>query len=95
MLVASFNYANGSVSVTSTAALVLTVTPGQTVVLQNTGSNAIFLGGSTVTSSGANIGYSLAAGASLTLPGVNFQGHNLYAIVASTASTLVWLTSHN
>jgi hypothetical protein len=92
--VASFNYVNGSVSVTSTAAVVLTVAPGQVVVLQNTGASPIFLGGSTVTSSGANIGYSLAAGATLTLPSVSEQPHALYGVVASTAMTLVYLTSH-
>jgi hypothetical protein len=92
---ASFNYANGSVTVSTTAAVALTVTPGQVVILQNTGSAAIFLGGSSVTSSGANIGYSLAAGASITLPSVAEQPHQLYAIVASATQTLVYLTSHN
>jgi hypothetical protein len=92
---ASFNFVNGSASVSTTASNVLTVTPGQVVVLQNTGASAVFLGGSTVTSSGANIGYSLAAGASITLPSVNLQAHSLYAIVASGTATLVYLTSHN
>ena len=91
----TFNFVNGSVSVTSTAALVLTVSPGQSVQLQNTGSVPIFLGGSTVTSSGANVGYSLGNGTSLNLPSVNEEPHALYAITASTAATLVWLTSHN
>jgi hypothetical protein len=91
---ASFTYTNGSVSVTSTAAVVLTVTPGQVVQLQNTGTVPIFLGGSTVTASGANVGYSLANGASLNLPPVAEQPHVLYGITASTASTLVYLTSH-
>jgi hypothetical protein len=86
---------NGSVSVTGTAALVLTVTPGQVVQLQNTGTVPIFLGGSTVTSSGANIGYSLANGTSLNLPSVSEEPHALYAITGGTAATLVWLTSHN
>ncbi len=92
---ASFNFVNGSVSVGSTATNILTVTPGQVVVLQNTGSAAIFLGGSTVTSSGASVGYSLAAGASLTLPSVSEQGHVLYGIVATGTQTLVYLTSHS
>jgi hypothetical protein len=92
---ASFNFVNSSASVTGTAALVLTVTPGQSVQLQNTGTVPIFLGGSTVTSSGANIGYSLANGTSLNLPSVNEEPHALYAITAGTAATLVWLTSHN
>lgn len=92
---ATSNFVNGSVSVTSTAAAILTVYPGQVVVLQNTGTSAIFLGGSTVTSSGANIGYSLAAGASLTLPSVGLQANVLYGITASTSMTLVYLTSTN
>ncbi len=91
---ASFNYVNGSASVGTTASNVLTVTPGQAVVLQNTGSSAIYLGGSTVTASGATVGYSLAANASLSLPPVAEQPHALYAITASGTSTLVWLTSH-
>ena len=95
LLVASFNFANGSATVGTTAAVALTVTPGQVVVLQNTGAAAVFLGGSTVTSLGANIGYSLAAGASITLPSVNPQPHALYAICAPGTQTLVYLTSHN
>jgi hypothetical protein len=91
----TFNFVNGSASVGTTATNVLTVTPGQVVVLQNQGASAVFLGGSTVTASGANVGYSLAANASVTLPAVNLQGHALYAIVASGTSTLVWLTSHS
>jgi hypothetical protein len=93
--VASFNYVNGTVTVTTTAAVALTVSPAQSVILQNTSAAAIFLGGSTVTSSGANIGYSLAAGASLALPSVNEQPHALYGVVASGTGNLVYLTSHN
>ena len=92
---ASFNFVNGSVSVTSTAAALLTVTPGQSVQIQNSGTVPIFLGGATVAASGANVGYSLANGAALNLPSVNEQPHVLYGITASTASTLVYLTSHN
>jgi hypothetical protein len=93
--VATFNYVNGSATVGTTPTSILTATPGQTVVLQNTGAAAVFLGGSTVATSGANLGYSLAAGASFTLPSVSEQGHVLYGIVASGTAVVVFLTSHN
>lgn len=41
---------------------------GDTVVIQNTGAAAVFIGGPDVATSGATIGYSLAAGASLVIP---------------------------
>jgi hypothetical protein len=63
--------------------------------LQNTSAAAIFLGGSGVTTSGANLGYSLPAGGTLTLPSVAEQPHALYAVVASGTGVLVYLTSHN
>jgi hypothetical protein len=90
----STNFQNGAVTVGTTAALALTIEPGQWVLLQNTGSAAILLGNSTVTISGATIGYSLAAGASVTLPAVGGAAQNLFAI-ASASSTLVFLTPFN
>jgi hypothetical protein len=92
--VATSNYANGSISVTSTAALALTIWPGQSVTIQNVGSAAVYLGGPTVTTSGSTIGYSLANGTSITLPAPASQPQQLYAIAAA-AQTLVYLVSHN
>jgi hypothetical protein len=91
----SFNFQSGAVTVTTTAALALTIQPGQWVLLQNTGSSAILLGNSTVTTSGATIGYSLAAGTSVTLPAVGGESQNLFAIVATGTGTLVFLAPAN
>jgi hypothetical protein len=86
-------YLNGSVAVSTTAAAALTVYPGTSVILQNTSTTVpIFIGSSTVTTTGSTQGYSLAAGASLTLPVVSGEAHTLYAI-ATAAATLIWLTN--
>lgn len=85
----AFTYSSGTSTVTAAAALV-TLQPGQWCVIQNTGAtNAAFLGGPTVTTSGANVGYSLAPGASVTLPAIGGEAQTLWAV--STTTTLVWL----
>ena len=54
------NYSNGSTTVASTPTLICTVDPDSAgVLLQNTGSAAIFVGGPNVTTSGAYTGISL------------------------------------
>jgi outer membrane protein assembly factor BamB len=90
----AFTFSSGTLAVTSTAAIALTVQPGQWVQLQNTGSTAVFLGGSNVATSGANIGYSLANGATLLLEPIGGEAQALYAISATTG-TLVWLAPAN
>jgi hypothetical protein len=87
----ALGFANGSATVTTTASVALTVNPGVPTILQNTSSAAVFLGGPSVTTSGANIGYSLATNAPLTLPPAADGPQSLYAIIASGTGTLVWL----
>jgi hypothetical protein len=93
--VATYNFTNTSVTVGTTATQILTATPGQQVTIQNTGTVPVFLGGSTVATSGANLGYSLAASGTMTLPTVSQQGHVLYGIVTTGTAVVVILEGHN
>jgi hypothetical protein len=58
-------------------------------IVQNAGDTAVFLGGEAVSASGAAAGLSLAAGATLTVPG----GGPLYGIVASGTGTVAFLAA--
>jgi hypothetical protein len=56
------------------------------VLIQNQGSSPVFLGPATVAAAGANVGYSLAAGATYTdVP----SGDELWGITASGTCTVV------
>jgi len=59
------------------------------VVVQNTGAAGVILGGQDVSASGAAAGPSLAAGATLTVPGSG----SLYGIVASGTVTVAFLAA--
>jgi hypothetical protein len=91
----SLNFQNGTVTVGTTAALAVSLNPAQWAVLQNTGANTVYIGGPTVTSSGAGLGVSIAAGASLAIPASGIDVQNLYAITSTLTSALVWLTPGN
>ena len=86
---------SASVTVTTTATQLNPPVPnggiaGDYVVLQNTGANAAFIGGPGVTSSGATIGYNLAAAGTLQIP--TDQGiSDLWAITASASTTITVL----
>jgi len=82
-------YINGAVSVTSAATFVCTVgAESDGVLVANIGSTAVVLGGSGVT---ATTGIPLAASASVLVPSVGGVTHDLYAITASSTSTVTFL----
>jgi hypothetical protein len=62
------------------------------VLVQNTGSVSVYLGGPTVAASGANQGFALAGtNASVLVPSVGGPPNQLYAITASSTATVVVL----
>lgn len=84
-------YVQGTVSVGSTATLI--ASPGYGtggIYVYNGGSNAVILGGNTVTASGATAGVSLAASAGLTIPTAG-PFHDLYGITASGSSNVSFI----
>lgn len=86
------DYSQGAVSVTSTATLVCQVGPeNDGVLIYNSGSAAVFLGGRSVTASGATQGISLAPSAMITVPSLGGVTHSLYAVTASGTSTVNFL----
>jgi hypothetical protein len=79
-------YKHGLVSVGTTATLIADIgaapeTGG--IIVQNNGSAAVFLGGPSVTTSGATAGVQIAAGSSLTVPTTGAEPLALYGIVAT------------
>ncbi len=86
------DYTQGSVSVTSTATLVCQVGPeNDGVLVFNGGSATVYLGGKSVTASGAAQGIPLAASATINVPSLGSVSHSLYAITASGTSTVNYL----
>lgn len=86
------DYTQGSASVTATAAVICRVTPeNDGVLVANTGSATVYLGGRSVTASGATQGFPLAAGASLLVPASGSATHSLFAVTASGTSTVNFL----
>ena len=88
------NYSNGSTTVASTPTLICTVDPDSAgVLLQNTGSAAIFVGGPNVTTSGAYTGISLTnTNSPVTFfPSTGGVQHGIYGVVATGTQTISWL----
>lgn len=86
------DYAQGSVSITTSGGLVCLVAPeNDGVLVANTGTVTVYLGGSTVTASGASQGIPLAAGASVLVPALGGTAHSLFAVTASGTSTVNYL----
>jgi hypothetical protein len=87
------SYNNGLVQVVSgSPTLIVTVaSENGGVLIQNVGNALVFLGGPTVTSSGANQGVSVAAGATLLVPSVGGQTNALYGVTAATAQNVAFL----
>lgn len=86
------DYSQGSVSVTSTATLVAQVGPeNDGVLVYNAGASTVYLGGRSVTASGAAQGIPLAASATITVPSLGGVSHSLYAVTASGTSTVNFL----
>jgi hypothetical protein len=87
------SYLHGTATVTTTRSVLVTTGASGGVLVQNNGSVAVFLGGSTVTADAtATGGISVAAGASVTVPTVGGAKADLYAIVASSTAAVAWLS---
>jgi hypothetical protein len=92
-VVVNHSFASGSVDVGDTPTLVCSVAQeNDGVLVQNTGSADVYLGGVDVAASGAEAGIVLAAGAVMTVPSVAGRVHDLYAVAAAaTSSTVAYL----
>jgi hypothetical protein len=87
-------YQQGVVSVGTTATLIAEIgaapeTGG--VIVQNNGSAAVFVGGSTVTAAGATAGPQIAASGTLTIPTTGAEPLSLYGIVATGTANVSYL----
>lgn len=83
---ANESYANGSASVTTTAAKILTVPAENDDIVIQTGSVAVTFGGPGVTATGTTGGITVAASTIIRLPSVGGVVHDLYAVAASATS---------
>jgi hypothetical protein len=87
-------YKQGVVSVGTTATLICTVgTTPETggIVVQNNGAVAVFVGGPTVTATGATAGPQIAANGTLTVPTTGAEPLALYGVVASSTANVSFL----
>lgn len=85
-------YTHGSVSVGTAATQIVAVQNTLSgILVQNNGASPVFVGGATVTTSGATQGVQVAANASLLVPGA--PGDVLYGVVASGTATVAFLTA--
>lgn len=85
---------SGVVTVTTTPTLICHMgAEGYGVLVQNTGSTAVVLGGPKVTATGATGGPSLPASMTtpLSVPGSAGSNESLYGIVATGSSTVAYL----
>lgn len=87
------SYLHGTASVGTTRSVLVTTGSSGGVLVQNNGTVAVFLGGSTVTAdTTATGGISVAAGATVTVPTVGGAKADLYAVVATGTANVAWLT---
>lgn len=87
-------FQQGTVSVGTTATVICTVgsTPeNDGVLVQNNGSAAVFLGGPSVTATGATAGLQVAAGDTVRVPTTGADTLVLYGIVASSTAPVSYL----
>lgn len=75
-----------AVEISSAGSIPFSVHGSQSVVVSNAGSLDMFIGGSTVTASGATVGVIVKAGTNLVLPALS---GSLWAISTSTGTTAV------
>jgi hypothetical protein len=61
------------------------------VVVQNNGSTPVFLGGSTVTATGATAGVQIAANGTPTVPTTGAEPLSLYGVCASGTNNVAYL----
>lgn len=86
------NYSNGVTTVGTSATLICSVDPeSDGVLVANTGSATVFVGGADVTASGANQGIPLAQTTTLLVPSIGGLQHQLYGVVAVSTQTVAWL----
>jgi hypothetical protein len=86
-------YNNAATTVGTTPTLIATLggVGSGGVLVQNNGTATIYLGSSSVASSGANMGISLATAATLLVPTVGGPADGLYAVTASSTASVVVL----
>jgi hypothetical protein len=86
---------SGTVTVGTSPTLICTLAAGgDGVIIQNSGSSQVFVGDSNVAASGADAGISVAAGATLTIPGVRggpLFTPDLYGVVETGSTTVAFL----
>jgi hypothetical protein len=87
---------SGTVTVGTSPTLICTLaSQGDGVLIQNSGSNPVFVGDPTVAASGANAGIQVAAGETLTIPGVHSGAPSfappLYGVVATGTTTVAYI----
>lgn len=90
-------YTNGTVTVTTTAAPLFTTNNENVggVLVYNNGSVTVYLGGATVTSSGATQGYPLPTLTSVLVPTQGGAQCELYAVAASSTAAVTYLYPTN
>jgi hypothetical protein len=88
-------YKNGVVSASTTATLIATPSSAPDVdgiLVSNSGSVTVYLGGSTVTANTASTGgYPLAASASVLVPTTGASSEALYGITASSTANVAFV----
>ena len=88
------NYRHGTVTVGTTATLLVSSSFPGGVLIQNNGTAPIFLGGPNVTANtAATGGIQVAAGATVTVPSVGGITADLYAVIATGTATVAWLAA--
>lgn len=86
------SYNNGCGTATTTRSVLLTDQRGGSIVIQNNGAVAVYLGGATVTAdTTATGGVSIAAGATLIVPSNGDQGRDLYVVTPSSTAQVGFL----
>ena len=91
------DFSNGTVDVTSTATLIVSVSPGTTpIVVANRGPEVVYLGSSSVTADTASTGgLPVNPGEKVNAPDtqLNVPQWDLYGITAGGDAYVSWLTS--
>lgn len=84
-------YANGTVSVGTTATLICAPSGCNQVLISNSAGGTVYLGGSTVTATGATQGYPLAASTTALIPVIAGAQCQLYGITTTGTSNISYL----
>jgi hypothetical protein len=81
-------YVSGQVAIGTTPTLIAVPGSSSSMVVTNTGSAAVFLGGANVTTT---TGLSVGNGATVAIPVAGGQQASLYGVAAATGNTLSYL----